>query len=93
MGGIFPGEQRIRKDGVSVWQENEKEPASNYCLTCKEYMCALCKKFHMKFLAMKDHKTVSMSETESVQILSTLEVENPCPVHCVQQRRNPTILR
>ncbi|XP_078330612.1 tripartite motif-containing protein 59-like [Crassostrea virginica] len=70
-------------------KENEKEPASNYCLTCKEYMCALCTKFHMKFLAMKDHKTVSLSETESVQILSTLEVENPCPVHCNEE----TILR
>ena len=66
-------------------KENEKEPASNYCLTCKEYLCAMCTKFHMKFRAMKDHKTVSLSETESVQIVSTLEVENPCPVHCNEE--------
>ena len=66
-------------------RDNEEQTASNYCLSCKEYMCALCTKFHMKCLPTKDHKIVSLCEMESGQFLPTLEVANRCPIHCNEE--------
>ncbi|XP_078329298.1 uncharacterized protein LOC144624033 [Crassostrea virginica] len=66
-------------------RDNEEQTASNYCLSCKEYMCALCSKFHMKCLPTKDHKIVSLFEMESGQFLPTLEVANRCPMHCNEE--------
>ena len=66
-------------------RENEEEAATNYCLTCKEYLCVLCTKSHRKFLAMKDHKLLSLCEMKSGQFLLTLEVAHCCPIHCNEE--------
>ena len=66
-------------------RENEEEAATNYCLSCREYLCVLCTKSHRKFLAIKDHKIVNLCEMESVQIFPTLELANRCPIHCNEE--------
>ena len=66
-------------------REKVEEASTNYCLTCKEYLCAMCTKFHMKFLAMKDHKVVNLCEMESGQMFPNFEVTNHCPTHCNEE--------
>lgn len=47
-------------------RENDKEKATDYCLSCKEYLCDQCTKYHRRSMASLDHTIMSTIEIKSV---------------------------
>lgn len=61
-------------------RENDEEKARDYCLSCKEYLCEQCTKYHRRNMTSLDHTIISTIEMKSVQIVSK-EGTNSCPKH------------
>lgn len=76
-------QKRIDKqDGIfcdPCFRENDHEQATNYCATCKEYLCTTCTKYHRRNSASRDHTIFTASEINSIKVLSEIEFANGCP--------------
>lgn len=65
-------------------RENDKEKATDYCLSCKEYLCDQCIKYHRRSMASLDHTIMSTIEMKSVQV-APKESTNRCPKHRLEK--------
>lgn len=61
-------------------RENDEEKATDYCLSCKEYLCDQCTKYHRRSMASLDHTIMSTIEMKSVQV-APKESTHRCPKH------------
>lgn len=62
-------------------RDNEREKTSDYCLSCNEYLCMLCVKYHRKNMASRDHTIIKISEMLSMPIVPEKRLSNCCPKH------------
>ncbi|KAK3603822.1 hypothetical protein CHS0354_042825 [Potamilus streckersoni] len=66
---------------------NEIHDAVNFCMSCRESMCAECSRTHKGMKLTKDHILTPLEEIEPNQ-LNQVEVSEFCPDHM----RNPMVL-
>ncbi|XP_062619403.1 probable E3 ubiquitin-protein ligase MID2 [Saccostrea cucullata] len=65
----------------SCLRDNESENATGFCLSCTEYLCIMCTKYHKRHLLSRDHTICSMDEVKSRNILPEFEKNIRCPEH------------
>lgn len=61
-------------------RQNDKEKATDYCLSCKEYLCDQCTEYHRRSMASLDHTIMSTIEMKSVHV-APKESTHKCPKH------------
>lgn len=87
--GLFPKNDILQKMIEKVddqlcepcLRDNDHKYASDYCLTCNEYLCKLCTKYHKKSMASINHRIFNISEMESIEIVPKIEVAYICHDH------------
>lgn len=62
-------------------RDGDEEEAFDFCLSCIEYLCKLCAKYHKKNLATRDHIIISVDEMKSMQVVPNANAGNRCPKH------------
>lgn len=62
-------------------RENDEEEAIDYCISCKEYLCASCTKYHKRNMASHDHNLFKASEMKSIQVIPQINISDCCPKH------------
>lgn len=86
---LFPLNDILQKmvdkpDGIycePCFRENDDEQATNYCVTCKKYLCTTCTKYHGRNIASRDHTIFKASKINSIKVVSEIELANGCPNH------------
>lgn len=62
-------------------RDSEINKASDYCLSCEEYICMNCAKCHKKNMASLNHTIVLIQEMNMIQIVPEIASVNFCPKH------------
>ena len=62
-------------------RNEEDAEVTTFCMSCNEYLCELCTKYHAKILALNDHKILKLSDMETNQTIPVLGIANKCPRH------------
>ncbi|XP_062613796.1 E3 ubiquitin-protein ligase TRIM45-like [Saccostrea cucullata] len=65
----------------SCMRDNEEEEASDFCLSCLEFLCKMCTKFHRKHLLSRDHSICPLKELKLQHIQSTFGKDDICKKH------------
>lgn len=73
--------QPNRKLCEACLRDGDEEEALDFCLSCIEYLCKLCAKYHKKNLATRDHIIITVDEMKSKQVVPNANVLNRCPKH------------
>ncbi|XP_062619405.1 E3 ubiquitin-protein ligase Midline-1-like [Saccostrea cucullata] len=62
-------------------RDNETENATGFCLSCAEYLCALCTKYHRKHLLSKGHTVCQVEEIRTGEITHEFGKYYRCSEH------------
>ena len=62
-------------------RNEEDAEVTTFCMSCNEYLCELCTKYHAKILALNDHKILKLRDMETNETIPVLGIVNKCPKH------------
>ncbi|XP_048750218.2 tripartite motif-containing protein 45-like [Ostrea edulis] len=87
--GLFPVNEVLetivkKPDGKlcdACLRENESENAIGFCLSCSEYLCKMCTKYHKRQLHSRDHTICQLNEMKSENIFPESRNIHGCPEH------------
>ncbi|XP_056004091.1 tripartite motif-containing protein 45-like [Ostrea edulis] len=87
--GLFPFNEILetivkKPDGKlcdACLRENESENAIGFCLSCTEYLCKMCTKYHKRQLLSRDHTICQLNEMKSSNIFPESGNIHSCPKH------------
>lgn len=62
-------------------RENEEEQATNFCFSCKGYICKSCTAYHTRNMASRDHTLFTAIELKSMQVVPEVSFSKLCRKH------------
>ncbi|XP_061167814.1 uncharacterized protein LOC133176759 [Saccostrea echinata] len=65
----------------SCLRDNEEEDASDFCLSCLEFLCKMCTKYHKKHLLSRSHNTCPLNKIKSQHIQLAFGKDDVCKKH------------
>lgn len=74
-------EQPNEKHCEACLRDGDEEEAADFCVSCNEYLCKLCTKYHRKNLGTRDHDIFTVDEMKSMQVVPKVNIESCCFKH------------